>query len=141
MSDPGQPATKSRRIVPTIVRIVMGLGFFVFGLNGFIHFIPEPKTPMPEGAQAFAGAMMKTGYMLQMVAGTQLLAGALLLLNLFVPLALVLLVPILVNIIAFHIFLQPAGIAPGAVLTAMELYLAWVYRKAYLPMLAMRPKI
>ena len=132
---------KSRRLAPMIVRILLGLGFFVFGLNGFLRFMPEPKTPMPEGAQAFAGAMMKTGYMFQMVAGTQLIAGVLLLLNLFVPLALVLLVPLMVNIIAFHIFLQPAGIAPGLVLTAMELYLAWVYRKAYLPMLAIRPRI
>src|SRR5947208_3117262 len=105
MSDMSQTASKPRspRIVPTIVRILMGLGFFVFGLNGFLHFIPEPKTPMPEGAKAFAGAMMQTGYMFQLVAGTQLIAGLLLLLNLFVPLALVLLMPVLVNIILFHI--------------------------------------
>jgi len=143
-SDPNQTAEsakpKSSRIVPMIVRILMGLGFFIFGLNGFLNFIPQPKTPMPEGAKAFAGALMQTGYMFQLIAGTQLLAGLLLLLNLFVPLALVLLMPILVNIIAFHIFLQPAGAVPGAVLMAMELYLAWVYRKAYLPMLAMRVK-
>jgi uncharacterized membrane protein YphA (DoxX/SURF4 family) len=122
-----------------IVRILLGLGFFVFGLNGFLHFIQEPKsTPMPEGAKAFAEAMMRTGYMFQLVAGTQLIAGLLLLLNLFVPLALVLLMPVLVNIIAFHIFLQPAGIVPGLVFMVMELYLAWVYRKAYSPILAIR---
>ena len=76
------------RHLPTIARLLMGFGFFVFGLNGFLHFIPEPKNAMPEGAAAFAGAMMKTGYMFQMVAGTQLLVGVLLLLNRFVPLAL-----------------------------------------------------
>ena len=114
-------------------RILMGLGFTVFGLNGFLHFIPEPKTPMPEGAAAFAGAMMKTGYMFQLVSGTQLLAGLLLLINRFVPLALVLLMPVLVNIIAFHVFLAPApsATAPGAVFTILELFLAWKYRAAY----------
>jgi uncharacterized membrane protein YphA (DoxX/SURF4 family) len=128
------------RYLPAIARILMGLAFFVFGLNGFLNFIPQPTKPMPEGAVAFSGAMMKTGYLFQMVAGTQLLVGILLLLNLFVPLALVLIMPILLNIIAFHIFLLPSGSAPGAILMALELYLAWVYRKAYLPMLTMRAK-
>ena len=116
----------------------MGLMFFVFGLNGFLNFIPPPKSSMPEGAMAFSGALMKTGYMFPFIMGTQLLVGVLLLLNRFVPLALVLIMPVLLNIIAFHIFLQPAGIAPGAVLMVLELYLAWAYRKAYLPMLAPR---
>ena len=116
-------------------RILMGLGFTVFGLNAFVHFIPEPKTPMPEGAAAFAGAMMKTGYMFQLVGGTQLLAGILLLINRFVPLALVLLMPVLVNIIAFHVFLAPSGTVPGAVFMVLELFLAWKYRAAYRPLL------
>src|SRR3954463_12949873 len=104
------------RYLPHIARVLMGLMFFVFGLNGFLNFFPPPKTPMPEGAMAFAGALMKSGYMFQLIAGTQLLVGLLLLINRFVPLALVLIMPILVNIIAFHIFLQPSGSAPGAVL-------------------------
>ena len=99
---------------------------------------PEPKTPMPEGAMAFAGALMATGYMMQLVSGTQLLTGILLLINRFVPLALALLAPILVGIITFHIFLAPASIAPGVVVVVLELYLAWVYRDAYRPMLALR---
>jgi len=128
------------RHLPAVARVLMGLAFLVFGLNGFLNFIPPPKTPMPEGAGAFAGALMKTGYMFPIIMGTQLLVGVLLLLNRFVPLALVLIMPILVNIIAFHLFLQPAGIGPGAFLLALDLYLAWVYRRAYLPMLAMRVK-
>src|SRR5262245_44177124 len=78
------------RWLAVVARLLMGLMFFVFGLNGFLHFIPEPKTPMPQGAADFAGALMKTGFMLQLVAGTQLLVGVLLLLNCFVPLALAL---------------------------------------------------
>jgi uncharacterized membrane protein YphA (DoxX/SURF4 family) len=126
------------KIGPTIARILLGLMFFVFGLNGFLRFIPEPKTPMPEGAVAFAGALMNTGYMMPLVMGTQLLTGVLLLINRFVTLALALLAPILVGIITFHIFLAPATIAPAIVVVVLELYLAWAYRNVYRPMLAMR---
>ena len=135
-----EPSTQRRRYLPAIARILMGLGFFVFGLNGFLHFIPNPKTPMPEGVVAFNEAMMKTGYLFQLVMGTQLLVGVLLLLNRFVPLALVLIMPVLVNIIAFHIFLQPAGLLPGAVLMVFELYLAWAYRSHYRSVLVARAK-
>ena len=128
------------RYVPAVIRVLLGLSFTVFGLNGFLNFIPQPEKPMPEGATAFAGALMKTGYMFPLIAGTQLLAGVLLLLNRFVPLALVLLMPILVNIIAFHLFLEPAGTVPGLVLTLFTLYLAWVYRRAYVPLLTPRMK-
>jgi hypothetical protein len=112
----------------------MGVAFCIFGLNGFLNFIPQPKAPMPEGAAAFAGALAKTGYMIKLVAGTQLLVGILLLLNRFVPLALVLIAPIFVGIVTFHIFLAPATIAPGLVLLIFELYLAWVYRDAFRPL-------
>jgi hypothetical protein len=113
----------------------MGAGFFIFGLNGFLNFMPQPKTPMPEGAAAFAGALAKTGYMMYLISGTQLLVGILLLANRFVLLALVLIAPIFVGIVTFHIFLAPATIAPGLILLALELYLAWVYRDSFRPLL------
>lgn len=121
-------------------RLLLGLIFFVFGLNGFLHFIPPPKTPMPEGAMAFFGALLKTGYMLPLIMGTQLLSGVLLLVNRWVPLALVLLAPVIVNIILFHAFLQPPGIIPGAVACVLELFLAWNYRNSYFPMLRFRTR-
>ena len=124
--------------LPAIGRILMGLMFFIFGLNGFLHFIPQPKDAMPEGAAAFAGALMKTGYMMPLVMGTQLIVGVLLLLNRFVPLALALIAPIIVGIVAFHVFLAPSGMAIVVVVLILELYLAWAYRNAFRPMLAMR---
>jgi uncharacterized membrane protein YphA (DoxX/SURF4 family) len=126
------------RIAYAIARLLLGLAFFVFGLNGFLDFIPHPTEPMPAGAAAFSAALFGTGYMLQLVAGTQLAAGALLLANRLVPLALLLLAPILVNIVAFHVFLAPQGIAPGAVFTALTLALAWANRAAYAPLFAPR---
>lgn len=135
----GERKVKSfARYLPTAARILMGLMFFVFGLNGFLHFIPEPKTPMPEGAVAFAGALMKTGYMFPLVMGTQLIVGTLLLLNRFVPLALALIAPIIVGIVTFHVFLAPSGKGMAVVVLVLELYLAWAYRNAFRPMLAMR---
>jgi hypothetical protein len=126
------------RHLPAAARILMGLMFFVFGLNGFLHFIPEPETPMPEGAAAFAGALMNTGYMFPLVMGTQVIVGTLLLLNRFVPLALALIAPIIVGIVTFHLFLAPSGLVMAGVVLALELYLAWAYRNAFRPMLAMR---
>jgi len=124
--------------LPTIARVLLGLMFFVFGLNGFLNFIPPPKDGIPEGAMAFSVAMMKTGYLLQLVKGTEVVVGLLLLLNRFVPLALVVLAPVLVNIVAFHVFLAPTGLVLTGVIVALHLYLAWSYRQAYRPMLASR---
>ena len=136
MNSSNETAKPPARILPAVARILLGLVFFVFGLNGFIHFIPQPK--ISEDAMAFFGALMKTGYMLPLIFGTQTLGGALLLLNRFVPLALALLAPVIVNIIAFHIFIAPSGLPLACVVLALELYLAWSYRRLFLPMLGMR---
>jgi len=135
----GQKSKSFTRYLPCIARLFMGLAFTVFGLNGFLHFIPQPKE-MPPGTGEFFGALMKTGYMMPLIFGTQLLTGVLLLLNRFVPLALALIAPVIVNIIAFHIVLNPSGIVPGAVVLVLELYLAWAYRSAFRPMLAFRTR-
>jgi hypothetical protein len=113
--------------------------FVVFGMNGFLNFIPPPPPEsMPEGALAFSTALSKTGYMLQLIKGTEVLAGVLLLTHRFVPLALALLAPVIVNIVAFHAFLAPEGMVMTLVVLALQLYLAWTYRAAYRPMLGMR---
>ncbi len=119
--------------VSTASRIFLGLAFLVFGLNGFLHFLPMP--PAPERAGAFLGALAATGYMFPLIKGTEVLAGVLLLSGRFVPLALALLAPVLVNIVAYHLVLAPAGAALPLVLTATELYLAYAYRGAFKPML------
>jgi hypothetical protein len=126
------------RHFPTVGRILLGFPLFIFGLNMFFNFIPQPKTPMPEGAMAFAGALMNSGYMMQLIGVTFLVVSTLLLINRFVPLALALFAPFIVNSIAFHIFLEHTGLPMAAVFLALELYLAWAYRAAYRGMLAAR---
>ena len=126
------------RYLPGGVRILLGALFLVVGLNGFLNFLPQPTTPMSTGATAFLGALINTGYMLQLITATQLIVGALLVANRFVPLAITLLAPFIVNSIAFHIVLEPTGRPIAFVVLALELYLAWVYREAFRPML--RPR-
>jgi hypothetical protein len=129
------------RYFPSIARFLMGLPLLIFGLNGFLNFIPQPETPLPEGAAAFAGALMNSGYMMQLIGATQFIVGLLLVSNRFVPLALALFAPFIVNSIAFHIFLEPSGLPIAAIFLLLELYLAWVYRRAFGPMLATRHPI
>ncbi len=118
---------KSRSV--TAARVVLGLVFVIFGLNGFLHFLPQP--PITGRPAEFFGALVATGYMLPLIKGTEVAAGSLLLLGRYVPLALTLLAPVIVNIVAFHAFLAPSGIALPLVVLALELTLAWAYRASY----------
>ena len=124
--------------IPTIARILLGLIFLVMGLNSFLMFIPQPKTPLPEGAVALFMAFVNTHYLLQLIGGTQVAVGVLLLTNRFVPLALALIAPVVVNIVLFHVFLASSGLTFGLVVLALEVYLAWAYRSAFASMLAQR---
>ena len=137
-TETSEPRKPSSRYLQTAARILMGLIFFVFGLNGFFHFLPQPE--MAEAPRAFFGALMKTGYMIPLLFTTQALVGALLLLNRFVPLALALIAPVIVNIILFHVFVARSGFPIPIVVLLLELYLAWSYRGAFRPMLAPRAK-
>jgi uncharacterized membrane protein YphA (DoxX/SURF4 family) len=118
-----------RSKLPTAARILLGLVFLVFGLNGFLQFLPQP--PLPEPAGAFMGALAATGYMFPLIKGTEVVAGLMLLGGRFVPLALVLLAPVVVNIVAFHVVLAPANMGLVALVLALEIYLAWAYRGAF----------
>lgn len=122
----------------TTARILMGLIFLVMGLNGFLFFLPVPPN-LPAKGMAFAGALMQTGYMDPLLSGLQVVVAVLLLANRYVPLALTLIAPVVVNIALYHAFLSPGAGAPlAAVVLVLEIYLAWVYRAAFRPMLAAR---
>jgi putative oxidoreductase len=95
------------KIAVLIARILLGLLFTVFGLNGFLHFIPmQPPTGL---AGQYMGALF-VSHFLVVVFLLQLIGGVLLMVNLFVPLALMLLGPVLVNILLFHAFMAPEGL-------------------------------
>ena len=125
------------RYLPAAARVLLGALFLFSGLYGLLAS-PQPPAGLPEGAIAFNAALARTGYMFQLICGTEALVGALLLANRFVPLALALLAPVVVNIVAFHLFLEPGGLPVAVVVAALQLYLAWSYRAAFRPMLAAR---
>ncbi|MFZ1221453.1 MAG: hypothetical protein WAO00_19345 [Chthoniobacterales bacterium] len=115
------------KYVIIIVRVLLGLMFVVFGSNAFFKFMGPPPE-MPAQAGAFITAMMSSGYM-QAIAVFQVLGGLCLLLGArFVPLGLTFLGPIIVNIVLFHIFLEPQGLPIALATAALALFLLWVYR-------------
>src|SRR5271154_4052366 len=120
---------KTMKIVALIARILLGLIFVVFGLNGFLNFIPQPQIP-PGDMLNFLTVVSKTHYMVPVFA-LQVLGGALLLIGRFVPLGLTLLAPILFNVLAFHILMNPAGILPGAFSALLWLILFFAYRQYF----------
>jgi uncharacterized membrane protein YphA (DoxX/SURF4 family) len=124
------------RSLPTAGRIGLGAVFTVFGLNGFLGFLPHP--PVPDAAGSFLGALAATGYMFPLIKGTEIVSGVLLLSGRYVPLALTLLAPIIVNIVAFHVALAPAGMGMALAVLAVEIYLAWVHRDAFRGVLSSR---
>ncbi len=126
------------RFLPAIARVLLGFPLLVFGLNGFFNFIPPPEMTMPEKALNFSAALMESGYMMPMIGVTLLVSGALLLLNRFVPLALLFLAPFFVNSLCFHLFLERTGLPPAIVFSALVVYLAWVHRAAYRPLFQAR---
>lgn len=104
------------KIAALIARILLGLVFSVFGLNGFLHFIP--MGPLPSGpAGQFLDALMQSHYVF-VVSALQVAGGVLLLVNRYVPLALVLLGPVIVNIFFFHLFMDRGGL-PLAILVVI----------------------
>ena len=109
----------------TTGRIIYGLLFAIFGLNGFLHFMPTP--PPSAAAGALLMAMGKSGYFFPLVKTLELAAGLMLLSNRFVPLALTLLAAIVFNIFCLHLFLDPAGIGLAAILFIVNILLIKAY--------------
>jgi len=116
------------KIASAVARYLLGFIFFVFGLNGFLHFLPSPP---PSGlAGQFVGAMFVSHY-LSVVFAFELAAGILLLINRYVPLALVVLGAIIANIVLFHAFLAPSGLPLALVVTVLWFIVAAGVRPAF----------
>ena len=116
------------RMAGLIARYLLGLIFVVFGANGFLHFIPMP--PPPGVAGQFMGALF-VSHVLVVVFLLQLIGGILLLVGRYVPLALVLLGPVIVNIVLFHAFMAPSGLPLAAVVVILWGLTAWTVRSAF----------
>jgi len=123
------------KIVSTIARFLLGLIFVVFGLNGFLQFIPMP--PIAGIAGQFVGALFLSHYLVAIMF-IQLFAGILLIANRFVPLGLTLLGPVIVNIFFFHAFMDSGGLARAVVVIILWLLVAYSVRSAFAGVLQQR---
>ena len=125
--------TRLKTLLPVVVRVLMS-GLFLFSV---MMTVTGGKLPVPpgSGAEAFGRAMTATGYMIPLLKGMELVGALLLLRRRFVPLALVMLAPIVVNIAAFHLFLERGGLPIAAFLAAGLVYLSVVHAAAFRPLL------
>lgn len=115
--------------LPTIARILLGLLFVFGGVTGLFQLVEQPE--VGEEAAAFMGAIMDTGYLWPVIKVTEIVCGVLLILGMFVPLALVVLAPVVLNILLFHVFLEPSGLVFGLVLLVLGLYTAHQHRESF----------
>jgi putative oxidoreductase len=117
------------KILATIARYLLALIFIVFGLNGFLHFIPQPLPPSEMAKDYFT--VMFTSHYLLFVFALQLIAGVLFIFPRTVPLALTIIGPVIVNILLFHALMDPGGIVPGLVVTTLWFVVYWQFRAAF----------
>jgi putative oxidoreductase len=116
------------KIITVIVRFLLGLIFLVFGLNGFLHFIPS--SPPSGTAGQFVGALFVSHYLVPIFL-LQIISAVLLLVNRYVPLALTLLAPIIVNILLIHILMLPSGLPLALVVTVLWIVVFLSVRSAF----------
>ncbi len=121
------------RIASLIARYLMALIFVVFGSNHLFNFLPQPPPP-PGIAGQFFHILMSTGY-LYVVGVCEVVPGILLIINRFVPMALLILAPVIVNIFLTGIFIASAAIPAGIVLAILWVLTAWQVRGAFFPTL------
>ena len=112
-----------------IIRILFGLMLVIFGLNKFLQFMPMP--PMSEAAGVFMGALVKSGYLMVVVALVEIAAGVLLLVNKYQSLALVIVFPVILNAFLFHLFLDIPGIGGAVFAMAMNIFLLFANKESY----------
>ena len=117
------------KIASIIARYLLAFIFILFGLNGFLHFLPQ-KPPASELATQYVTVMLTSHYLV-VVFVLQLIAGVLVLFRRTVPLALVIAGPLIVNILLFHLLMDPGGIVPGLVVTALWFVIYWQFRAAF----------
>jgi putative oxidoreductase len=116
------------KIAVLVARILLGLTFLVFGLNGFLNFLHMPMPPGPAGQ--YMGVLFLSHY-LHVVFLLEVIGGVLLLSGQFIPLGLVLLGPVLFNILLFHTFLFPAGFPPALFATLLWFIVFYGVRRAF----------
>ena len=122
----------------TIARYLAGVIFLVFGLNGFLSFIP---LPLPTGIAGQFMAVLYASHYLWVIFAFQLVAGVLLLANRYVPLAVAMLAPVIVNILTFHVLMAPSGLPLALFVTILWVVMFVEVRPAFAGLLRSRSEV
>lgn len=132
-SVPRSGENRAFKIVAVVARVLLGLVFLAAGASGFVFLFMSPP-PAPPGLASTFEEVFYRSHWEQFVGGVQLLAGVLLLVNRYVPLALILLGAVIANILVFHVTMAPQAIAIPLVVLALWLVLAWHHRSSLAPL-------
>src|ERR1700742_567917 len=127
------------KIISLVARYLLGVLFVIFGLNGFLNFIHQPPPANPLAMQFFIA--ISASHFAAFFFAVQLIGGLLLLSGFYVPLALTVLAAELYNILAFHLTLAPATIAPGLVACVLWVLVFLQYRNSFRGILATKPVV
>ena len=110
--------------IKTVVRILLGLGLVIFGLNKFMNFMPFPEMTTEMGS--WMEALMATGFVMKLLAVVEIVTGLVLLINKYVPLSLIVVLPVMVIAFLSHLLLDIAGVGSSAVfLLLIILLMVW----------------
>lgn len=111
------------KIAVIIVRTLMGLLFLFGSISYFFNLVPTPE--LSGNVKLFMDGMIATGYMLPLIKAVELVCGVSFVTGRFVPLATILISPIIVNIFLFHAYVDPSGVVVGALLVLGNAFLAY----------------
>jgi len=125
------------KIAALISRLLLGLVFVFFGSNAFLHFLPMPQLP-PTPAGRFIGALIDARYV-YVVGGLQVVGGLLLLIGRYLPLALTLLGPVIVNIFFYHLLMDHTGLPLACVVVILWFILFFRYKQSFSGLFAQKP--
>ena len=125
------------RIAAMIARYLLGFMFLVFGLNGFLHFIHQPPPPSQLAIQFFMA--VSASHFMVLVFAVQVIGAVLLLSGRFVPLALTILAPVIVNILNYHFTMDPSGMVPGLVAAILWFVVFIPIRSSFSALLLSKP--
>jgi len=116
----------------TLLRVILAIALLFFGANKLFEFIPLYK--LPSQATSFMESLQSSGYVIYVVAILEMVIGLMLLFKKWVPFALILLAPISLNILLFHLFLDVSDVWVAILIVSFNVILIYKYWKAYRPL-------
>ena len=124
------------KIAVVIVRTLMGLLFLFASISYLANLMPPPE--LSGNVKLFMDGMLATGYMMTLIKGTELVCGIAFVTGRFVPLAMLVITPVIVNIFLFHLFVETSGLPVGVALVLGNLFLAHAHWGTFKPLLSAR---